>query len=201
MPQKHGRLEIICGPMFSGKSEELIRRLRRAQIARLHVLTCKHSLDDRHTIECVVSHDGNKIEAEAVDSVDTILKLGKKNEINVVGIDEVQWFDSKIISVVCKLIDSGKRVIAAGLDLDFRGVPFGPMPTLLAIADDIEKLQAICTICGKDAHFTQRLVDGKPANFNDPVILVGAQEAYQARCRDCHEINKKPIFSEKQTSL
>lgn len=192
--QKQGRLEIVCGPMFSGKSEELIRLLRRAQIAKLNVLTCKHSLDNRHMIECVVSHDGKKLEAEAVDNVDKILKLGEMKEIDVVGIDETQWFDNQLVSVVCRLVDAGKRVIIAGLDLDFRGVPFGCMPTLLAIADNITKLQAICSVCGKNAHFTQRLVDGKPAKYTDPVVLVGAQEAYQARCRDCHTIDKRPTF-------
>lgn len=192
--QKQGRLEVVCGPMFSGKSEELIRLLRRAQIAKLNVLTCKHSLDDRHMIECVVSHDGKKLEAEAVDNVDEILKLGEKKEIDVVGVDEVQWFDNQLVAVVCRLIDAGKRVIVAGLDLDFRGVPFGCMPTLLAIADSITKLQAICCVCGKDAHFTQRLVDGNPAKYTDPVVLVGAQEAYQARCRNCHAIDKRPTF-------
>ncbi|MCK5633072.1 thymidine kinase [bacterium] len=192
---KQGTLEVVCGPMFSGKSEELIRRLRRAQIAKLNVLTCKHALDNRHTIECVVTHNGNKLKAEALSSVEDILRLGQEKNIDVVGIDEVQWFDNYIISIICKLIEAGKRVIVAGLDLDFRGVPFGSMPILLAVADHITKLQAICTICGKDAHFTQRLVNNKPANYDDPVILVGAQESYQARCRDCHAIDKQPTFS------
>lgn len=192
--KKQGTLEVICGPMFSGKSEELIRQLRRAKIAKLNVLTCKHSLDDRHMIECVVTHDGNKLEAEAVENVDEILKLGAMDGIDVVGIDETQWFDNQLISVVCRLIDAGKRVIVAGLDLDFRGVPFGCIPTLLAVADSITKLQAICSVCGKDAHFTQRIVDGKPAKYNDPVVFVGAQESYQARCRDCHAIDKRPTF-------
>ncbi len=192
--KKPGTLEVVCGPMFSGKSEELIRRLRRAQIAKLNVLTCKHSLDDRHTLECVVSHDGNKLEAEAIQSIEEILTFERKKNFDVIGIDEAQWFGNQIVSVVCQLIDAGKRVIVAGLDLDFRGVPFGSMPTLLAIADHVVKLQAICTICGKDAHFTQRLVNGKPARYSDPVILVGAQEAYQARCRDCHDIDKRPTF-------
>jgi len=192
--QKQGTLEIICGPMFSGKSEELIRRIRRAQFAKLKVLTCKHSLDNRHMIECVVTHNGNKLEAEAVENVDDIFKLGLQEHIDVVGIDEAQWFDNQLISITCRLIDAGKRVIIAGLDLDFRGVPFGCMPTLLAIADHITKLQAICTVCGQDAHFTQRVVNDKPAKYNDPVVLVGAQEAYQARCRDCHAIDKRPTF-------
>jgi thymidine kinase len=190
----HGKLEIICGPMFSGKSEELIRRLRRAQYAKLNVLTCKHRFDDRTMIECVVSHDGKKMEAEPIEDVTDIARLGSDKNIDVIGIDEAQWFDNELIVTVCRLVDSGKRVIIAGLDLDFRGVPFGCMPILLAIADEITKLRAICCICGKDAHFTQRLVDGIPAKYNDPVILVGAEECYQARCRDCHVIDKRPTF-------
>jgi len=194
---KKGTLEVICGPMFSGKSEELIRRLRRAQIARLNVLTCKHGLDDRYTIECVISHDGNKIDAEAVEEVGDILRLGLDNQIDVIGIDEVQWFDSEIISVICKLIESGKRVIVAGYERDFRAMPAGSMPTLLAIADEVTKLQAICTKCGKNASLTQRLVNDKPAKFDDPLIVVGGAEGYQARCRDCHEIDKNP-YTEKE---
>ena len=190
-----GRLEVICGPMFSGKSEELIRRLRRAQIARQKVLTCKHALDSRHMIECVVSHNGTKLEAEATDTVQQILTMGLEESVNVVGIDEVQFFENSIIEVIVKLVDAGKRVIVAGLDLDFRGVPFGPMGTLLAIADTVTKLQSICTACGNDAHFSQRLVNNEPARFEDPIILPGAQEAYQARCRDCYRINKKPTLS------
>jgi len=193
-----GSLEVICGPMFSGKSEELIRRLRRAQIARQKVLTCKHSLDDRFMIECIVSHDGNKLEAEAIEDVNQILELGLKNNIDVVGIDEVQWFDSSIIAIICKLIDDGKRVIVAGYELDFRTVPAGTMPTLLSIADKVTKLQAICTICGKDATLTQRLINNKPAKFDDPVILVGGAECYEARCRDCHKIDKKPEFKKQK---
>lgn len=189
-----GKLEIICGPMFSGKSEELIRRLRRAQYAKLNVLTCKHRLDDRTMIECVVSHDGKKMEAEPIEDVSDLARLGSDKKIDVIGIDEAQWFDNELITTVCQLVDSGKRVIIAGLDLDFRGVPFGCMPILLAIADEVTKLRSICCVCGKDAHFTQRLVNGEPAKYNDPVILVGAEECYQARCRDCHDIDKRPTF-------
>lgn len=184
-----GKLEVICGSMFSGKSEELIRRLRRATIAKQHVITFKHSLDNRHTTKQVTSHDGNNINACACDTVEKLLSLAQKNEVDVVGIDEIQFFSPKIVSVIEHLIEQGKRVIAAGLDLDFRGVPFGCMPTLLSIADSITKLQAICSECGNDAHFTQRLVNGKPAHYNAPVILVGAQESYQARCRNCHVID------------
>ena len=189
---KKGSLEVICGPMFSGKSEELIRRLRRAQIAKLNVLTCKHSLDDRFTIECIISHDGNKLEAEAIEDVNEILKLGLDNEIDLIGIDEVQWFDSHIVDVICELIEQGKRVIVAGYELDFRGIPTGSMPILLSIADKVTKLPAICTQCGQDATLTQRLVNNQPAKYNDPLILVGGSENYQARCRDCHVIDKKP---------
>ncbi len=189
-----GTLEVICGPMFSGKSEELMRRLRRAKIAKQQVMTFKPSIDNRHSVEHVVSHDGNKLFAQAleVDSCDNILDLIELHKITVVGIDEVQFFSPAVINVICTLIDHNKRVIVAGLDLDFRGAPFGIVPTLLAIADKITKLNAICCVCGKDANFTQRLVNGVPAHHDDPVILVGAQEAYQARCRGCYAIDKRP---------
>lgn len=202
---KKGFLEIICGSMFSGKSEELIRRIKRAQLAKQNILVFKHSLDDRSLIEYVVCHNGNKLKAIPIDNPNTILELVSE-EISVVGIDEVQFFDTSIVDIVCTLIDKGKRVLVAGLDLDFRSVPFGPMPALLAIADDVTKLKAICMVCAKDAHFSQRLVDGKPAKFDDPIILVGAQESYQARCRDCYQIDKKVVVvsgkgSEKVKSL
>jgi len=192
--QSVGMLEVICGPMFSGKSEELMRRLRRASIAKQTVLTVKPSVDDRYAMEYVVSHDGTKHQAYALDSVSTILELADLQKATVVGIDEAQFFPQEIIPVICKLIDTHRRVLVAGLDLDFRGIPFGVMPMLLAIADKVTKLQAICTECGKDAHFTQRLVNGHPARFDDPVILVGAHEAYQARCRGCFDIDKMPSW-------
>jgi len=189
-----GSLEVICGTMFSGKSEELIRRLRRARIAKQNIIIFKHSIDDRHESEDVISHDGNKLNAHATDNIATLFELAHQDNIDVIGIDEVQFFTNDIILVICKLVDAGKRVVVAGLDLDFRGIPFGCVPTLMAIADHVTKLHAICTACGKDAHFTQRLVNGKPAKHNDPIILVGAQEAYQARCRGCYTIDKKPVF-------
>lgn len=188
----HGKLEVICGPMFSGKSEELIRRLRRAMIAKQPVIAFKHALDNQRTIERLASHSGFSLDAHATDSPATILAAGMAPDVAVIGIDEVQFFMHEIIPVICTLIDAGKRVIVSGLDLDFRGIPFGPIPTLLAIADTITKLQAICTECGDDAHFTQRLVNNKPARFDDPIIKVGAQEAYQARCRGCYRIDKAP---------
>lgn len=194
-----GTLEIICGPMFSGKSEELIRRLRRAKIAKQNVVTFKPSIDDRYTIEMVKSHAGSTIEANAIDDINRLAAQAKSEEIEVVGIDEVQFFPNDIVRIICELVDAGKRVIVAGLDLDFRGVPFGCMPILLAIADEIQKLQAICTVCGDEAHFTQRLVDDEPASYDDPIIMIGAHERYQARCRKCYIIDKKPILHYEQT--
>src|SRR5262249_52875966 len=185
----HGILEVICGPMFSGKSEELIRRLRRAKIAQQKVITFKPNIDNRYDLEYVISHDGAKVEAQSLEHVQDIITIVRAHNADVIGIDEAQFFSREIVGVVCELA-STKRVIVAGLDLDFRGAPFGCMPLLLAIADKVTKLQAICTQCGHDAHFTQRLVNGNPANYDDPIIQVGAQEAYQARCRGCYKIDK-----------
>lgn len=178
--------------MFSGKSEELIRRLRRAIIAKQHVVVFKPAIDDRYGIEHIRSHNGSSIDAIPIDNVERILKEIEKYDYNVIGLDEVQFFSPEIIRIICTLVDKGLRVICAGLDLDFRGVPFGVMPTLLAIADEITKLRSICTKCGTDAHFTQRLVNNKPAKFDDPIIMVGAQEKYDARCRNCFVIDKAP---------
>lgn len=186
----HGMLEVICGPMFSGKSEELIRRLRRAKIAQQKVITFKPQLDNRYALEYVVSHDGNKVEARPLLNVTEIIDIVNATNASVIGIDETQFFSQEIVGVICQLINQQRRVIVAGLDLDFRGTPFGCMPLLLAIADKVTKLQAICTQCGHDAHFTQRLVNGDPARFDDPIILIGAQEAYQARCRGCYIIDR-----------
>ncbi|KKP35823.1 MAG: Thymidine kinase [candidate division TM6 bacterium GW2011_GWF2_32_72] len=198
-----GSLEVICGSMFSGKSEELIRRLKRSQIAKQNTLAFKHNLDDRKTIEYVISHSGNKIKAFAVDTVKLILDLTPP-EIEVIGIDEVQFFSMDIIPVVLKLVSMGKKVIIAGLDLDFRGIPFGPIPALLAIADKITKLNAICVRCGAEAQHTQRLIDGIPAKFHDPIVLVGAEECYEARCRNCYSIDIHDFiekYEQKQNSI
>ncbi len=192
--QKKGSLEVICGSMFSGKSEELIRRLKRSQLAKRDVLAFKHSLDDRTHIEYVISHNGNKIKAIPINNPETILELITP-EVEVVGIDEVQFFSQEIVTIICTLIEQGKRIITAGLDLTFNLIPFGPLPLLLAIADKVTKLKAICMKCGKEAQFTQRLVNNKPARFSDPTIVVGAEEKYQARCRDCHLIDKLPEFN------
>lgn len=188
---KTGRIEVIAGCMFSGKSEELIRRLKRAQIARQKVQVFKPSIDTRYSEIEVVSHNGEKITGIPVKDSAELYSLIDKNA-DVIGIDEAQFFDDGIVKVANKLADEGFRVILAGLDMDFRREPFGPMPNLLAIADDVQKLHAICTICGEDAMYTQRLINGQPANYNDPVIMIGASEKYEARCRKHHYVPGKP---------
>jgi len=192
LPPRHssGWIEVICGSMFSGKSEELIRRVRRAQLAKQKVQVFKPELDNRYSGQNIASHDGRQIDAISVKaSSDIASKIN--SEVEVVAIDEMQFLDEGVIELCQKLADEGKRVIVAGLDLDFRGEPFGPVPHLLAIAEYVDKLQAICVICGDPATRTQRLIDGKPAHYNDPVILVGAPDLYEARCRRCHEVPGK----------
>jgi thymidine kinase len=190
----HGRLEVICGPMFSGKSEELIRRLRRAKVARKQVIAFKHRVDSRTAVEYVDSHDGSKIDAHLIDDPQLLFDLANQDAIEVVGVDEIHFFPRTIIATLCELINNGKRIIVAGLDLNFRGEPFDPMPILLAIADEVTKLRAVCLLCGQDAHYTQRLVNGQPAQYQDPLIMIGTHEAYQARCRNCYIIDKHPEF-------
>lgn len=191
--EKKGRLEIICGSMFSGKSEELIRLLRRAQIAQQKVMVFKHQFDDRTTLKHVASHNGTTLEATAISQAIHILDL-LPLDTEVIGIDEAQFFSYDLVEVVFDLLAQGKKVILAGLNLDFKGVPFGPMPTLMALADTVTKLSAICVICANEAYFTQRIVNGKPARYDDPIVLVGAQESYQARCRSCFIIDKRPVW-------
>ena len=190
-PQPHGHIggwiELICGSMFSGKTEELIRRIKRAQIARQKVQVFKPALDTRYGELQVSSHNGLQIDAVAVPSSRDILDLVDE-DTDVVAVDEVQFFDWEIAPVCNELADSGKRVLLAGLDTDFRAEPFGPMPLLMAQAEMVDKLSAICVICGAPASRTQRLIDGQPARYNDPVILVGASEVYEARCRHCHVV-------------
>ncbi len=186
---KIGKIEVVTGCMFSGKSEELIRRLKRAKIAKLTVQVFKPSIDDRFSSIEVVSHTGDKIEAIPVSESKEILGKVKK-DTDVVGIDEAQFFDDNLIQVARELAKKGKRVIIAGLDMDFRGEPFGPMPKLLAIADEILKLHAICIICGEEATMTQRLINGKPAKYDDPVIMIGASEKYEARCKAHHYVDR-----------
>jgi thymidine kinase len=188
--ERIGWLEVVCGSMFSGKTEELIRRVRRAQIARQQVQVFKPALDDRYFKEKVTSHNGMNLEALSVAQAKQILDLVQP-ETEVVAIDEVQFFPDDIIDVCDALVRDGFRVIVAGLDTDFRGEPFGPMPPLMAQAEKVDKLRAICVVCGREASRTQRLIDNQPASYNDPVILVGAKEVYEARCRHCHQVPQK----------
>ncbi|HKW77943.1 MAG TPA: thymidine kinase [Candidatus Limnocylindria bacterium] len=189
-PSGHAGLEVVVGSMFSGKSEELIRRVKRAVIARRNVQVFKPLIDDRYGVEVVRSHDGDSFVARPVRSSGEIPALVTP-ETTVVGIDEVQFFDDGIVHVVRSLVASGRRVICAGLDLDFRGEPFGPVPILLALAERVDKLEAICVVCGEPATRTQRIVNGIPAFYDDPIIVIGAKEAYEARCRSCHEVPRR----------
>ncbi len=182
-----GGLEVICGSMFSGKTEELIRRVKRAQIARKRVQVFKPALDTRSSIAHVSSHDGIHLHALSVTSASEIADLIDP-AAEVVAIDEVQFLDSAVVNVCEQLAARGKRVIVAGLDQDFRGESFGPMPELMARAEHVDKLRAICIRCGAPASRTQRLIDGQPASYHDPTILVGATETYEARCRACHQV-------------
>ncbi|MGO4889134.1 thymidine kinase [Anaerobacillus sp. MEB173] len=187
----HGWIEVVCGSMFSGKSEELIRRVRRASYGRQKIEVFKPALDNRYSSSEVVSHNGTKVVAQPVKSSEEILAL-VADTTEVVAVDEVQFFDEQIIDVCSILADRGVRVIVAGLDQDFRGEPFGPMPELMSLAESVTKLQAICLSCGASASRTQRLIDGAPASYDDPIILVGASESYEPRCRQCHEVPHKP---------
>ncbi len=184
-PQRGGWLEVICGPMFSGKSEEMIRRLRRAEIAGQRVVIFKPRIDDRYDAADVVSHAGARMRAVPVSSVSEL--VARATGFEVVGIDEVQFFDPSVAEAALELANRGARIIAAGLDQDFRRLPFGPMPELLSHAEFVDKLQAVCHRCGGPATTTQRLVDGRPASYSGETVLVGAAEQYEARCRGCHE--------------
>ncbi len=187
-----GWIELVCGSMFSGKTEELLRRVRRAEIARKKVRLFKPSIDQRFGVERVASHDGvGRADAIVIQSAADILDYVTP-EVEVVAIDEVQFFDWSIADVCSLLANERKRVIAAGLDQDFRGEPFGPMPLLMALAERVDKFHAICVVCGASASRTQRLIDGRPARYDDPVILVGGSESYEARCRHCHEVPGRP---------
>ncbi|KPL78981.1 thymidine kinase [Ornatilinea apprima] len=185
MKHETGSLEVICGSMFCGKTEELIRRLRRAVIARQKVQVFKPAIDRRYAEEKVASHAGMVFDAIPVGHSSEVL-AHLLPETTVVGVDEAQFFDEGIVDVVSQLADQGVRVIAAGLDLDFRGEPFGCMPVLMAKAERVDKLHAICMVCGESATRTQRLVNGEPARYDDPVVIVGASEMYEARCRLHH---------------
>jgi thymidine kinase len=187
MKHHRGRVEVICGSMFSGKTEELIRRVRRAQIAKQQVQVFKPEIDTRYGMGRVTSHNGQDFTAQpCADSAQVARAIA--SETTVVAIDEAQFFDAGLIELTELLAARGIRVILAGLDLDFRGETFGPMPSLMCLAEEVTKLHAICTICGEDASRTQRLVNGQAARYADPIIMVGAAEAYEARCREHHVV-------------
>ena len=188
-PINHGYIEVVIGPMYSGKSEELIRRLKRAKIAKQNVIVFKPGIDDRYSKEDVVSHSGYAINAVAIQKSSQIYDY-IQNDTQVVGIDEVQFFDDEVVDIAIDLANKGIRVITAGLDMDFKGEPFGPTPRLLAVAEFVDKIQAICSVCGQPATRSQRLIDGKPAKYDAPIIQVGAVESYEARCRKCHVVGE-----------
>ena len=195
---RHGTIEVVAGVMFSGKSEELIRRVRRAIIARRTVQVFKSHLDARYAgLFHVSSHDGRTVEAIPIDTPEQIARE-VHSDTQVVAIDEAQFLQAGIVDLATALADSGKRVIIAGTDTDFRGEPFGPMPQLLAIAEVVDKLHAICVICGNPASRNQRLIAGRPARYDSPTIMVGSAESYEARCRRCHAV---PTWDEDQVEL
>jgi thymidine kinase len=184
VPEGCGWLEVVCGPMFSGKSDEFLRRMRRAEIAGQRTGIFQPRVDTRHAGE-VVSHDGMRRPATSIYAPAEL--LAHAGECDVVGVDEAQFLDDSLPSVVEQLVADGKRVVVAGLDRDFRGAPFGPIPALLAQAEMVDKLHAVCEVCGRQATLTQRLVNGQPAPFSDDVVVIGGHERYEARCRACFQ--------------
>lgn len=197
---REGWIEVICGCMFAGKTEELIRRINVLSYARKNILVFKPKIDDRYSTTEIASHAGSKVPCIVISEAKEIL-----NHVNydtdVVAIDEVQFFDEDVVDICEYLADSGLRVMVAGLDKDFRGEPFGVLPDLLTRAEFVTKLTAVCAKCGAPATRTQRIINGKPASFNDPIVLVSAKEAYEPRCRHCHEIVEKPIKFENQKKI
>ena len=197
---REGWIEVICGCMFAGKTEELIRRINVLSYARKNILVFKPKIDDRYSTTEIASHAGSKVPCIVISEAKEIL-----NHVNydtdVVAIDEVQFFGEDVVDICEYLADSGLRVMVAGLDKDFRGEPFGVLPDLLTRAEFVTKLTAVCAKCGAPATRTQRIINGKPASFNDPIVSVGAKEAYEPRCRHCHEIVEKPIKFENQKKI
>lgn len=190
-----GWIECITGSMFSGKSEELIRRLKRGMYAKQKVVVFKPAIDNRYHKEKVVSHNGNAIEAITIKAAEEIFEQDLTG-VDVIGIDEVQLFEHSVVDIAQELAEQGHRVIVAGLDMDFRGEPFEPMPQLMAVSELVTKLQAVCAVCGAPASRTQRLINGRPAKADDPIIMVGADESYEPRCRAHHIV--APSETEKE---
>ncbi|MFA7076285.1 MAG: thymidine kinase [Candidatus Izemoplasmatales bacterium] len=189
--QKDGWIEVITGPMFAGKTEELIRRVKRLEYAKQNILVFKPVIDNRYAENEVVSHDHSRTRSINISKAHEIIKYVDEFT-NVVAIDEIQFLDEEAVDICEYLADKGIRVIVSGLDRDFRGEPFSFMPKLLALAEYVSKLSAICVKCHTPATRTQRIINGRPANYDDPIILVGAQDSYEARCRECHEVPNKP---------
>lgn len=189
--QKDGWIEVICGSMFAGKTEELLRRVKRLEYAKKNIVVFKPLMDNRFSENEVVSHNNNRTKSVNI-SLSRQIFDHIDSETQVVAIDEIQFLDEEAVSIVDYLANCGVRVIVSGLDKDFRGEPFSFMPKLIAIAEYVTKLTAICVKCGDPATRTQRIVNGKPAKYNDPIVLIGAEESYEARCRSCHKVYRKP---------
>lgn len=188
---KKGWLEIIVGPMFAGKTEELLRRIRRLEYARQNVVVFKPRIDDRYDDNSITSHNKTRAASINIDAAEEIFEHIDK-ATDVVAIDEVQFLDDAVIDVIDHLVQKGKVVMVSGLDMDFRGEPFSFVPILMAKAEYVMKLSAVCVKCGSPATRTQRIIDGKPAKYYDPVVMIGASESYEARCRHCHKVYRKP---------
>ncbi len=189
--QKEGWIEVITGPMFAGKTEELLRRIKRLEYAKKNIVVFKPLIDNRYADSDVVSHNNNKTKSVNINTSEEIF-LHIDKETDVVAIDEVQFLDNKTPKVIDHLASLGKRVIVSGLDMDFRGEPFSFMPMLLSMAEYVTKLSAVCVECGTPATRTQRIINGRPARYLDPIVLIGASESYEARCRKCHRVHRKP---------
>ena len=184
---KRGWVEAIVGPMFAGKTEELIRRVKRMDYAKKHYMIFKPAIDNRYSTTEIVSHNKKALQAISISHGSDIRRHLKK-ETQAIVIDEVQFFDESLVKYIMEFAEEGYRVICAGLDTDFRGEPFGIVGPILAISEQVTKLTAICSVCGENATRTQRIIDGKPAYYDDPIILVGANDSYEARCRCCHKV-------------
>ena len=192
LTQKDGWIEVITGPMFAGKTEELIRRIKRLQYANRNIVVFKPAIDNRYADNEVVSHNNSRTRSISISNASEIMQYIEE-DTDVVAIDEIQFLNEEAVDICEYLADQGKRVIVSGLDRDFRGEPFSFMPKLLALAEYVTKLSAICVKCHTPATRTQRIIDGRPANYHDPIILVGAKDSYEARCRDCHDVPGKPV--------
>ena len=193
-----GWIEVISGCMFAGKTEELIRRIKVLEYAKKKILVFKPRIDNRYSDTKVYSHAGSSVDSIVIDEAKDILKY-ITDDVEVIAIDEVQFLGEDLVYIANELANMGKRVMCAGLDMDFKEEPFGIMPILITQAEFVTKLTAVCSVCGAPATRTQRIIDGKPAKFDDPIILVGATEAYEARCRHCHVVINKPQLIKKET--